>query len=284
MAFFTNQAQLSYNGNVTNSNITTGELVSVLSATKTAVKKEYGRNSDVTFVISIVNAGSTPFTNLTVNDNLGEYSYTNTTVYPLSYEENSLLYYTNGVLQATPSVTAGPPLVISGINVPANGNATIIFDAKVNQYAPLSQVSNIINQATVYGEGIANNLVVSEQINTEKVSDLSISKSLSPTTVTENGQINYTFTIENYGNTAATTTDDIVLTDTFNPALSNISVKFNNVVWTSPENYTYNESTGEFATVSGQITVPAATYTQSVENGSWEVTPGVSTVTVSGTI
>ena len=75
MAFFTNQAQLSYNGNVTNSNITTGELVSVLSATKIAVKKEYGRNSDVTFVISIVNAGSTPFTNLTVNDNLGEYSY-----------------------------------------------------------------------------------------------------------------------------------------------------------------------------------------------------------------
>ena len=172
-------------------------------------------------------------------------------------------------------------MVISGINVPANGNATIIFDAKVNQYAPLSQVSNIINQATVYGEGIANNLVVTEQINTEKVSDLSISKSLSPTTVTENGQINYTFTIENYGNTAATATDDIVLTDTFNPALSNISVKFNNVLWTSPENYTYNESTGEFATVSGQITVPAATYTQSVENGSWEVTPGVSTVTVS---
>lgn len=113
---------------------------------------------------------------------------------------------------------------------------------------------------------------------------MAISKSLSPTTVTENGRVNYTFTIENYGNTAATATDDIVLTDTFNPALSNISVKFNNVVWTSPENYTYNEGTGEFATVSGQITVPAATYTQSVENGSWEVTPGVSTVTVSGTI
>ena len=37
MAVFTNQATLTYNGNVINSNITTGEILEVLSATKTAV-------------------------------------------------------------------------------------------------------------------------------------------------------------------------------------------------------------------------------------------------------
>ena len=37
MATFTNQATLRYNGNIVNSNITTGELLEVLSATKTAV-------------------------------------------------------------------------------------------------------------------------------------------------------------------------------------------------------------------------------------------------------
>ena len=37
MAQFTNQAQLSYNNSVTSSNIAVGEIIEVLSATKTAV-------------------------------------------------------------------------------------------------------------------------------------------------------------------------------------------------------------------------------------------------------
>ena len=37
MARFTNQAQLSYNGAVVNSNIAVGEIVEVLSVSKTAV-------------------------------------------------------------------------------------------------------------------------------------------------------------------------------------------------------------------------------------------------------
>ena len=44
MAQFTNQAQLSYNDSVTNSNIAVGELLEVLSATKTAVIDEYVNN------------------------------------------------------------------------------------------------------------------------------------------------------------------------------------------------------------------------------------------------
>ena len=51
MATFTNQATLRYNGNVVNSNITTGELVEVLSATKTAVIDSYEPGSDVTYVL-----------------------------------------------------------------------------------------------------------------------------------------------------------------------------------------------------------------------------------------
>lgn len=38
MARFTNQAQLRYGNNVANSNIAVGEILEVLSATKTAVK------------------------------------------------------------------------------------------------------------------------------------------------------------------------------------------------------------------------------------------------------
>ena len=48
MATFYNQATLSYNGNTTTSNITTGELVEVLSATKTAVQTEYQQDDTPT--------------------------------------------------------------------------------------------------------------------------------------------------------------------------------------------------------------------------------------------
>ena len=41
MAIFTNQATLSYNNTVTTSNITTGELLEVLSVTKTALSGTY---------------------------------------------------------------------------------------------------------------------------------------------------------------------------------------------------------------------------------------------------
>lgn len=50
MATFYNQATLSYNGNTTTSNITTGELVEVLSATKTAVQTEYQQDDTLTYV------------------------------------------------------------------------------------------------------------------------------------------------------------------------------------------------------------------------------------------
>ena len=47
MAKFTNQAQLRYGNAVANSNITVGEILEVLSASKTAVRKNYGQNDTV---------------------------------------------------------------------------------------------------------------------------------------------------------------------------------------------------------------------------------------------
>lgn len=44
MAIFTNQAQLRYGNAVANSNVAVGEILEVLAATKTAVRKTYGQN------------------------------------------------------------------------------------------------------------------------------------------------------------------------------------------------------------------------------------------------
>lgn len=283
MATFTNQATLRYNGNVINSNVTTGEILEVLSATKTAVLANYAKDSDVTYVINIVNSGSTAFSGLSITDNLGAYTFGTTTLVPLDYVSDSVRYYINGVLQSAPSVEAGPPLVISGISVPANGVATVLYVAEANEYAPLDSNSAIENTAVISGNGITD-ITVSESISAETGARLTITKSVCPDTVTENSQLTYTFTIQNTGNTDAVSTDNALVTDTFNLILSNISVSFNGTAWSSPDNYTYDETTGEFATVAGQITVPAATYTQGETTGEWIIEPGVSVLTVTGTV
>ena len=283
MATFTNQATLRYNGNVVNSNITTGELLEVLSATKTAVIDTYSQGSEITYVINIINTGTMTFTGISINDDLGAYPLGANTYVPLDYVTGSVQYYLNGILQATPGVVEGPPLIISGITVPANGVATIIYVARANQYAPLNLGGTITNTATISGGGITE-ITVTETVTVESGARLTISKSMCPTTVTENGRLTYTFVIENIGNTAAVATDNVAITDTFNPILTGLAVTFNGAAWTEGVNYTYSELTGEFATIPGQITVPAATYTQDPITGEWIIEPGVGVLTVTGTV
>lgn len=282
MARFTNYATLSYNGGTTDSNIVTGELLEILTASKTAVRENYTMNGTVTYVLSLINSGSTALGNLTITDNLGGYAFDNSTVYPLLYNDGSLRYYSNGVLQAAPTVTAGPPLVIGGITVPANGNVILVYETTVTNYAPLGTEAQITNTATITGS-LTSPLTVEETIRAETRANLSISKALSPSTVTENGQLTYTFVMENTGSVSATATDEVVLTDVFNPRLNQITVTFNGETWSEGVQYTYDTDTGVFATVAGQITVPAATYTQNTD-GTYSVIPGTSTLVVSGTV
>ena len=284
MATFTNQASLTYRNITRNSNIATGQILETLSATKSSVTTNYTPGDNITYVISIVNAGSTAQNGVTITDNLGAYILGNTTVTPLTYVENSVKYYANGVLQTEPATMAGPPLTVSGITVPAGGNATIIYETIVNEFAPLNGGSTVVNTATISGVGIATPLTVSETVTARSVSDLTISKSISPETVTENGEVTYTFVIQNTGNAPVTVDDNAVVNDTFNPILSDISVTYNSLLWTENTNYTYNPSTGVFATNPGQITVPAATYTQDPITGAVTTTPGVSVLTVTGTV
>ena len=284
MAQFTNQAQLSYNNAVINSNVAVGEILEVLSADKTAVTNTYTPGGDVTYVISTVNSGVTPVSGITVSDNLGAYTFGGTTLYPLTYKDGSVRLYINGVLQAAPTVVAGPPLVFSGITLPANSNMVLVYEANVTAFAPLGEGDSIVNTATVTGNGIATPLTVSETVTPVTEPMLSITKSISPVPVAENGVVTYTFVIRNSGNAPADAAANVTLTDTFLPILSDLTVLLDGVALAEGTDYTYAITEGDFATVPGVITVPAATYTQDPVTGIWSVTPGTTTLTVSGTI
>lgn len=283
MARFTNQAQLRYGNSVANSNIAVGEILEVLSATKRAVKSSYSQNECITYIVSIVNSGTTAINGLTLSDNLGEYVFGTTTLVPLTYTAGTVNYYVNGVLQTTPAVTAGPPLTITGISIPAGGNATIIYEAEANEYAPLATNATITNSATIYGTGITP-IIVQETINAVSTPLLTITKSVSPVPVTENGTLTYTFLIQNSGSSAADEATGITITDTFNPILSNLAVTYNGTALVEGTDYTYDETTGLFATTAGSITVPAGTFTQDATTGVWISNPGVGTLVITGTV
>ena len=284
MATFFNQATLTYNNTTTLSNVVAGEIVGVLSAEKTAVSPDYTVGEDIAYVISIVNNGSLPYSDLTVTDNLGEYTSGVLTLTPLTYVEGSVKYYVNGVLQAEPTVADLSPLTFTGINVPAGGNAIIVYEAVVNSFAPLGADGEITNTVSITGAQISSPVTAEETIGSVNGPVLSITKALSPVSVPENGEITYTFVIRNTGNEEIVATDNAVITDVFDPILDITSVTYNGTPWTEGTNYDYDEATGTFTTREGQITVPAATFTQDPATGEWVVTPGTATVVVTGTV
>lgn len=282
MAQFTNQARLSYLDNVTVSNVAVGEILEAITITKTPVLDTYALGNSVFYVINIVNSGSISYDNLTVTDDLGAYSFNGTSVVPLDYVNGSVRYFINGALQSAPTVDSTSPLIISGISAPAGGNATIVYEATVNQFAPLNAGGQIVNTATLTGAGLAP-LSASATINALSAPLLSITKSISPIPVSAGGTVTYTFTISNTGNTPIVATDNAILTDIFDPILSDVTATFNGIALTEGVGYSYNEATGLFSTLDGQITVPAASYTVGPD-GSYTVTPGTSTLVITGTI
>ena len=282
MATFTNRATLSYNGIITESNTVTGTFAETLAITKTSLTDTYGDGTRLTYVISLVNSGITAFTGLTLTDDLGAYQFNGNTLYPLSYVDGSLLYYINGALQPAPTVATTQPLSITGISVPAGSNTILVYSVDVSNTAPLSVGGEIINTASITA-GLQEPISATETVTAEEGAMLNITKALSPTSVPENGTITYTLTVINTGNTAAIATDNVIVSDTFDPVLNLTSVTLDGVALPETTGYTYNAVTGQFDTVPGVITVPAATYTQNPD-GTYTITPGIATLVITGTI
>lgn len=286
MATFFNQASISYGGFVTNSNLTSGEVLDTLAVTKSAISTGYGPSGGVVYAVSLANGGAVPLSAITVTDDLGAYTAGAATVVPLDYVEGSVKLYVNGAPATAPTVTAGPPLTFTGINLPAGASALLLYEATANGYAPLAEGSSISNTATVNAEApcVEGPIVATADLAVRSFTALSIAKSVCPDTVSSCEEITYTFIIQNAGNEAVVATDDLVVSDTFTPILSNLEVSLNGAPLAEGVGYTYDGTTGAFTTLGGAITVPAATFTRDPVTGVVTTTPGVAILTVTGVI
>lgn len=283
MALFTNFATLSYSGGERSSNTVTGEILETVSISKTAVTNEYAAGDTVSFAVTLVNSGTAPVTGLTLSDDLGAYALNAMTLYPLRYVSDTLRFFVNGALQPAPTVTAGPPLAVTGIDIPAGGSAVLVYETEVTAYAPLAPDSEITNTATVTGGGISAPLTASATVRSLDRAELAISKAVTPAAVPANGHLTYSFEIVNTGNTEAGAADSVVLRDTFNPILAGLQVSLDGAAWAAGAQYSYNESTGVFLSTAGAMPVPAAGYTQN-EDGTWALNPGRVMLVISGTL
>lgn len=285
MAKFNNQAALTYNKQTTLSNIVTGDLVEIITVSKDAVNREYAPGEKVTYVVNLTNAGPASYTELTLTDDMGLYFFGMRPLVPLDYVEGTAQLYVDGVRQDDPAVTAGPPMVISGINLPAGSNAQLIYQAEVNRYAPLGvPVTAITNRVRITGNGLNDMIEARATIPLNVKPHLSIIKALDHAEVRPEEPLTYTFTIQNTGTSEANAAENIVVSDRFIPALNITRVELDGKELTEGTDYTYIRMTGMFTTNPGRITVPAATYIQDVKDGAYTTMPGTAILTVTGAI
>ena len=282
MAIITNQANLTYTYGTTTasvaSNLATTELLAALSAAKRVLDDAYRFNSDLTYILSFENDGSSAITNLPVLDNLGAYPPAGAAapVQPLTYTGPAALYL-DGVFseELTPAVQDGGVLFTIP-EIPAGSTALLIYKATVNRFAPLAPGSEIENTASI---GAADPLTASATVPVASYADVSITKEMTPDPVSAGDAMTVTFTIENRGNEEAT---DLQLVDDFPLPLSDVAVTVNGAPFSD---FTFENSRLSLpAGTQTTLSVPAATFSQDAATGAITVIPGRLMIVLTGTV
>ncbi len=283
----TNQATLNYRYGgetavTTVSNIASTVLDNLIEISKTTLNEGYRMDDNITYIINVYNGGAAVDT-ITVRDNLGSYTVDNEEYTPLTFTGTANLYI-NGVLSDNLTVTTEDGAVVFVINgIPARSNAQIIYQARVNRFADVECGGTITNTATAECDCLCNiEAEDSQTIVAECYADVRIFKSVCPNPIICGDELTYVFDIYNYGNIDA---EDVVLIDTFDPALTDISV-FVDGVEVDEENYTYVNGVLTLPAEGNDynLIVPAATFTRDEETGEFLVNPGRLQITVRGTI
>ncbi len=287
MAIIENFATVRYtSGGVTNtavSNLAEVELEASVNLTKASLGSTYGDASLLTYVLTVQNTSGAPLTNLSLEDDLGTFLSDTLELTPLTYGGNAILLINGQDATTQLSVDATQPsvLVFTIPTLAAGATANIVYDALVNNFAPLTLDSSIVNTVTLSADAECASATASATVNVENGANVTVFKQMSPNPVICGDTLTYLIRVYNYGNAPA---EDVQITDTFDPAPTNITVTRNGVPLVATD-YTY---------VNGVLTlppdgrpgdtVPAATFTRDPVTGEVTTTPGIVEYIITGTI
>ena len=280
----TNQASLQYQYGDTNatvlSNIATAVLAQPLSVEKTSLRDAYRAGDTPTFVLRVVNSGSTVLNNVTVRDDLGTFTSGTVSVTPYAFLPDAILFV-DGVNNGVLTPTGGEDEIVFTIpTLPADTTALIVYEVALTEEAPLAAGESITNTVTATADGLTDSAQDSFTATAAEYADVTITKTMTPSVV-DGGRIVYTFDIENRGNAEA---ENIVLRDAFDPAPESITVAVNGTILPATE-YSY---VGGVLTVPGAfgtpLSLPAAQITRNPATGNVIITPSALRITVTGTL
>ena len=287
MATIENFATVSYtSGGISEtkvSNLAEIGLESAISFTKSTLGETYGEDDVITYILSMTNTSASTITNVSITDDLGTFIFGTLELSPLTYTAPALLLIDGQDVstQLTVDTSTAGSLVFSFPALPAGATANIVYRAAVNEYAPLDVNASVTNTATLTSDSDCADGTATATITAVSAANVSVFKQMSPNPVICGDTVTYTIRIYNYGNIAA---ENVVLTDTFNPAPENITVSRDGVLLIGTD-YTYVNGTLTVpSTAQSPVTVPAATFIRDVTTGIVNVTPGMIEYTSTGTI
>ena len=287
MATIENFATVSYtSGGVTEtkvSNLAEIGLESAISFAKTTLGDTYSEDSVITYILSITNTSANTVSNIEITDDLGSFVFGTIELTPLGYTAPALLLIDGQDVSAQLTVddTTAGSLVFSFPTLPAGATANVVYRASVNEFAPLDLNSAIVNTATLTSDSDCADGSASATVTAASAANVSVFKQMAPNPVVCGDVVTYTIRIYNYGNIPA---EDVVLTDTFNPAPDTITVSKDGVLLGGSE-YSYVGGTLTTPVGTGTpVSVPAATFTRDSETGILNVTPGVVEYVITGQI
>ena len=266
------------------SNLAEVGLESAVIFTKTAVGSSYGGDGTVTYILSAQNTSASSITNITVKDDLGTFLVSETLeVTPLDFISPAVLLIngrnSSGELTTDTSVPGEVTFTFPTLN--AGATANIIYNARVNSFAPLEEGSVIVNNATFTSDSDCSDGSASTTVTVSSAADVTVTKQMCPNPVLCGDTLTYTIRVYNYGNIPA---EDLVLTDTFNPAPDSITVTQNGTLLPATS-YTYIDGTLTLPPAEATpLTLPAATFSRDTETGEVIVTPGMIEFVITGVI
>ncbi len=282
-----NFATVSYtSGGVTETRVSNVAEISVESAvgfTKTSVGNTYRDDSILTYILTITNSSSSDISGSTITDNLGTYAFGTTELTPLNFVAPAVLLINGQDVSAQLTVDATTPgsLVFNLPTIPAGTTANIIYKAQTNDYAPLATDSTITNTSSFESNSDCADTTAIATVSVENTANVSIIKQMCPNPVICGDTITYTIKIYNYGNAAA---ENVVLTDEFNPAPTNITVSRDGVLLVGTDYSYINGILTVPAECGTPISIPPANFVQDPTTGIITVTPSVVEYTITGTI